>query len=179
MKHFANAGTHGAVSFVGTGVIAKAMARATAPITVADADKFREEVSLHTLPGALRSLSGFALLLQGYLIVEGLFDAREVAALQATVESFKQNDLLYDQSTTEMQNFQLHEISECSALLRALPTAGQVPAVHAAVIAAAEVRPPPPPPAGLDAAQRRKAQREAAREKRSDERAGKLQEWCA
>ena len=35
------------------------MARATAPITVADADKFREEVSLHTLPGALRSLSGW------------------------------------------------------------------------------------------------------------------------
>ena len=28
MKHFAKAGTHDAVSFVGTGVIAKAMARA-------------------------------------------------------------------------------------------------------------------------------------------------------
>ena len=32
MKHFANAGTHDAVSFVGTGVIAKAMARATANV---------------------------------------------------------------------------------------------------------------------------------------------------
>ena len=68
-----------------------------------------------------RTLTLFRPARQGYLIVEGLFDAREVAALQATVESFKQNDLLYDQSTTEMQNFQLHEISECSALLRALP----------------------------------------------------------
>jgi ornithine cyclodeaminase/alanine dehydrogenase-like protein (mu-crystallin family) len=32
VKHFANAGTHDAVSFVGTGVIAKAMARATANV---------------------------------------------------------------------------------------------------------------------------------------------------
>ena len=38
-----------------------AMARATAPITVADADKFREEVSLHTLPRALCDRGGSAL----------------------------------------------------------------------------------------------------------------------
>ena len=40
------------------------MARATAPITVADADKFRDEVSLHslhTLPGALWDRGGSAL----------------------------------------------------------------------------------------------------------------------
>ena len=56
-----------------------------------------------------------------YLIVEGLLGPRDVAALQACVETFKQQGLLYDQSVTHLQNYQLHEISECSALCRALP----------------------------------------------------------
>ena len=74
--------------------------RATVPITAADVREFRDE---------------------GYLIVEGLFSTRDVAALQETVETFKRQGLLYDQSVTAKQNYQLHEISECSSLLRALP----------------------------------------------------------
>ena len=76
------------------------MGRATAPISEADAQAFRDD---------------------GYLIVDGLFGSRDVAALQETVESFKRQGLLYDQSVTAKQNYQLHEISECSSLLRALP----------------------------------------------------------
>eukprot|EP01052_Picozoa_sp_SAG31_P019696 SAG31_NODE_1447_length_8308_cov_58.914881_8_plen_205_part_00 len=87
--------------------------RATTPITAADAAAFRE---------------------LGYLIVEGLFDRREVAALQATVESFKRQGLLYDQSVTEKQNYQLHEISACSRLCRALPYKPSVKACLATLL---------------------------------------------
>jgi ectoine hydroxylase len=76
------------------------MGRATAPITEADARSFRDD---------------------GFLIVEGLFSERDVAALQESVETFKRQGLLYDQSVTEKQNYQLHGISECSRLCRALP----------------------------------------------------------
>lgn len=55
------------------------------------------------------------------MIVEGLFEPQDVAALQVTVENFKRQGLLYDQSVTHLQNFQLHDISACSALCRALP----------------------------------------------------------
>ena len=65
---------------------------------------------------------------RGFLIVKNLFTPREVAALQVTVETIKRLGLLYDQSTTERQNFQLHSISDTSRLCRALPWKPEVKA---------------------------------------------------
>eukprot|EP01047_Picozoa_sp_COSAG01_P074870 COSAG01_NODE_12649_length_1704_cov_1.520249_4_plen_172_part_00 len=58
-----------------------------------------------------------------------LLSGREVAALQAGVETFKREGRRYDQSiVAAKQNYQLHKISECSLLCRALPWKDEVKA---------------------------------------------------